>query len=69
MCFWCGIMNILEQNSVLNKFGKMISPFVKRIFPEIKEESDSYKNIILNITSNMLRIRKCSYSIRFEGNG
>ncbi|MBR3132841.1 MAG: hypothetical protein IKF52_01280 [Clostridia bacterium] len=69
MCFWSGMMNILKSTSFIDRFGKSIKPAIRRIFPGINEKNNSYKNIVLNITSNMLRIRKCSNSFRFEGNG
>lgn len=54
MCFWNGIMNIAKETSIMEKIEKMIRPLIKKIFPNIKEHSPAYKNITLNITSNML---------------
>ncbi len=54
MCFWNGMMNIAKSTSIMSKFENLINPLVKKIFPNLKKESPAYKNIALNITSNVL---------------
>ena len=54
MCFWNGIMNIVKNTSMINKIKFFINPLIKKLFPNIDEDSDCYKNISMNMTSNLL---------------
>lgn len=54
MCFWNGIMNIVKNTSMINKIKFFINPLIKKLFPNIDENSDCYKNISMNMTSNLL---------------
>lgn len=54
MCFWSGMMNIVRNTSFIVKINKLLNPVIHFLFKEIDEESECYKNISLNITSNLL---------------
>ena len=54
ICFWNGIMNIVKNTSIIDSISNIMKPVVKKIFPNIDEKSGAYKNITLNITSNIL---------------
>lgn len=54
MCLWCGIINIAMDTSLVNKLIKFLKPFLKKLFPEINEQDDVYKDISLNIIANIL---------------
>ena len=60
MCFWNGIMNIVKNTSMINKINFFINPLIKRIFKNIDKNSECYKNISMNITSNLLGLRNSS---------
>ena len=51
---WPGLMKIAEDSGLLVKFAKMISPFLKRIFPTVNEDSLALGYIASNIAANML---------------
>ena len=52
--FWNGIMNIIQNTSLIDKLKKILSPLIKFIFPKIDLESEAGKNIAMNMTSNIL---------------
>ena len=54
MCFWNGIMNIVKNTSMINKINFFVNPLIKFLFKDIDENSELYKNISMNITSNLL---------------
>jgi spore maturation protein A len=54
MCFWNGIMNIVKNTSLIEKIKILLRPLIKFIFKNIDEESECYKNISMNMTSNLL---------------
>lgn len=53
-CLWNGIMEVALNTRVIDYISKILKPVVKRIFYNIKEESDAFKNIIMNIVANVL---------------
>lgn len=56
MCFWCGIIKIISETSLQEKLKKIISPINKRIFKNLDENGKAYKNISVNMVTNMLGI-------------
>ena len=54
LTLWLGIMKIGEQGGVIRVMAKLISPFFRKIFPEIPKDHPVYGSIMLNIAANML---------------
>lgn len=54
MCFWSGIMHVLEKTNFFQKLKKGISKITKLIFKDISEQSKENEYISLNILSNLL---------------
>ena len=54
MCFWCGIMNIVKNTSLIEKIKNILNPLIKFLFPNLSKESESYKNISINMASNLI---------------
>ncbi len=52
MCFWTGIMKIAEVSGVSEKINKLLSPVVKKLFPDATDKAREYAT--LNITANLL---------------
>lgn len=53
MALWLGIMNIAKISGLLSKFAKLLSPLLKKIFPEIPKDHESFSLIASNIVTNM----------------
>lgn len=54
MCLWCGIIKIAMETSLVNKLIKVLTPILKKLFPEINENDKVYKEISMNIIANLL---------------
>ena len=54
MCLWNGVMKIVQETSIMEKLTKIISPFMKFLFPKMKKEDKEYKEITINIIANVL---------------
>ena len=52
--FWNGIMNIVQNTSLIGKFKKILEPLIKLIFPNINLNSEVGANIAMNMTANVL---------------
>ena len=53
MGLWLGIMNIATKSGLLEKFSKLISPLLSKIFPEIPKNHESIGYISSSIVANM----------------
>lgn len=51
---WTGLMKIAEDSGLLFKFAKFLSPFLRKLFPEVKKDSLALGYIASNIAANML---------------
>lgn len=54
IAFWNGIMKIAEEGGMINLISKRISPIYKWFFSSIPIDSKAGKNILMNITANIL---------------
>lgn len=54
MCLWNGIMKIVQKTSLMQKLTKILQPFMKFLFPELRRESKAKNAISMNIIANIL---------------
>lgn len=54
--FWSGIMKIAEKSGLTGKLVKVLSPVLKKIFPDVDEHSSAFESICLNISANLIGI-------------
>lgn len=54
MCLWCGIIKIAMKTSLIDKLIKSLKPILKKLFPEIDEQDEAYKEISMNLIANLL---------------
>lgn len=54
MCLWCGIIQIANKTSIIDKLTKILKPLIRIIFPEVKRGSKVEKEISMNMIANIL---------------
>lgn len=54
ICLWNGIMQIAIKTSLIKKLVKLLKPFMKILFPEMKENGEAYEEISMNIIANIM---------------
>lgn len=54
MCVWTGFMKIAEKGGLTKVLAKFLSPVLKRLFSEYKNDEETLSAISLNITANFL---------------
>lgn len=54
ICLWNGIMNIANKTTFVDKLTKLLKPIMKFLFKEIDKDSDTYKDISMNMIANVL---------------
>lgn len=66
MAFWGGFMEIAEQSGITEIFSKILSPIIKPIFPELKNDKNSRRAISMNITANLLGLGNAATPLGIE---
>ena len=54
MAFWLGVMKVAEQAGVLRTVARMLSPVMRRVFPDVPSDHPAVSAMIMNIAANML---------------
>lgn len=54
ICLWNGIMEIAKKTSLINKLTKLLHPFIKVLFPELKNNKQAQEEISMNMVANLL---------------
>lgn len=53
MALWLGIMKIASVSGLLKKFSRVLSPILKKLFPDIPSNHESMQYISSNLVANM----------------
>lgn len=56
MCWWSGMMRIMEKSGLSEKLSNLIFPITSRIFSGLGKSSKALKTIAMNISANMLGV-------------
>ena len=54
LTLWMGIMKIGEQGGAVGVMSRLMSPFFRRLFPELPKDSPAHGSIMMNLAANML---------------
>lgn len=53
MSVWLGLMNVAEKSGLIRWIGKIMSPFIRLLFPEIPKNHPAISSIVMNMVANM----------------
>lgn len=56
MCLWCGVMNVFKKVGAIEKLSKLMSPFLKLLFPTACKTGNGIDECALNLSANLLGI-------------
>ena len=54
MLLWLGLLALLKESGLLQKLAGLLSPLLRRLFPDLSRESEAFGNIVLNFSANLL---------------
>lgn len=54
MTLWSGLMEIAVKTSIITKIEKILKPFMKLLFPKMRNTDKEYKEICMNLIANLL---------------
>src|SRR5574344_1609054 len=56
MCLWCGMMQIIQATSLMDKLIKILKPIINWLFPDARQNKLAMNAISINTVSNILGI-------------
>ncbi len=54
LCLWSGIMKIASESGFTTLLAKIFSPLLRPLFPHLDTNSEAFRCITMNVTSNLL---------------
>jgi spore maturation protein A len=54
MTLWLGIMKIAEESGLLKVVARIVSPVMRRLFPDVPPDHPAVSSMVMNIAANML---------------
>ena len=66
MCFWGGIMEIAERTGITSGLSRLVAPFLKLLFPNLRKEKYTLEAISMNVTANMLGLGNAATPLGLE---
>ena len=54
LCLWSGIMRLCEKSGICAFISRLLSPFLKLIFPSLSKNGEAMNLISMNISANLL---------------
>jgi spore maturation protein A len=54
MSLWLGIMKIAEDSGLMSVVARLISPVMRRLFPDVPPDHPAMGSMMMNIAANML---------------
>ena len=54
MMFWLGVLRLLEKAGVLEAVVRVLSPLLRRLFPDVPTGHPAMSAIVMNLSANML---------------
>lgn len=53
---WCGVMEIIADSGLADKFAGGLRPFLKWLYPSVRPNSNASRQIAMNMAANMLGV-------------
>lgn len=54
LCLWTGIMEVMRQSGLASKLSTLLSPVLRRLFPEASKDRETLEAVSANVSANML---------------
>ena len=54
MCLWSGVMEVAKESKLTEVVARALSPILKKLFPNVKKDSDAFYSISMNVSANLL---------------
>jgi spore maturation protein A len=60
MSFWLGLMKIAQDGGLIRRLARLLSPVMKRLFPDVPPDHPAVGAMVMNIAANMLGLNNAA---------
>lgn len=54
ICFWCGVMELMEESGLCSALGKLLGPVLRALFPVSTRQPALLHSLTENVSANLL---------------
>ena len=65
-CLWGGLMRVARQAGLTDRFAKLLSPLLNRLFPGIRNDAAAKSAVSMNITANLFGLGNAATPLGIE---
>lgn len=66
MCLWGGLMNVARESGLTSAICRLLSPFLRIVFPSMGMSSPAANAIAMNVTANLLGLGNAATPLGIE---
>ena len=66
LCLWTGVMEVMRQSGLADKLSRLLSPILRKLFPQAAEDPAAMDNISANVSANLLGLGNAATPLGLE---
>ena len=66
LCLWTGVMEVMRQSGLADKLSLLLSPVLRRLFPQAAKDRDTMDAISANVSANLLGLGSAATPLGLE---
>lgn len=66
LCLWSGLVKVMEQAGLDRKLARLLSPLLRRLFPEAGKDEQTMGSICANVSANLLGLGNAATPLGIE---
>lgn len=66
LIMWSGFMRIAKDCGLIARLSRLFAPFLKRLYPDVDAESDTFRCISMNLSANLLGLGNAATPLGLE---
>lgn len=66
LCLWTGVMEVMRQSGLADKLSRLLSPVLRRLFPQAAQDPHTMDAISANVSANLLGLGSAATPLGLE---
>lgn len=66
LCLWSGVMEVMRQSGLADKLSRLLSPVLRRLFPQAAQDREAMDSISANVSANLLGLGSAATPLGLE---
>ena len=66
LCLWTGVMEVMRQSGLAGKLSRLLTPILRRLFPQAARDSSTMDSIAANVSANLLGLGNAATPLGLE---